>query len=394
MLDLTRLISRVGRGALTGVDRVEMAYLMRLARDDTPLWGIVHTAQFDYVFDPNGMAKLCDKITGKTPWGAMDLRALLRFKQSAAQKSVQSDLRRLAHKYVPIGQYSSLFSEVPKGIRYFNVGHSHLDANLFAVLHDECDAHISVLVHDVIPLTHPQFQRAGSVEKFEAKMLAVSRGADRVIYNSADSQAQAVNWMAKQGRVVPSVVAHLGVTVAAPSSVQIRGLDQNRPYFVVIGTIEPRKNHALLLDIWADMPLEDRPQLVIIGARGWNNAAIFAQLDRQIDDVLEVGTLRDGEIAQLLQGAAGLLFPSLVEGFGLPPAEAALLGTPVVCNDLPVYREFLGDYPIYAEVNDRYLWLKTITMLSDQAKTGDKPRQAAGNLPNWNEHFNLVLNLA
>ena len=104
--------------------------------------------------------------------------------------------------------------------------------------------------------------------------------------------------------------------------------------------------------------------------------------------------LSDGAVSALLQRSDGLLFPSHAEGFGLPPAEAALLGIPVVCADLPVYREFLQDYPVYLNATDMYLWETTIRNLTngkdDRSRT-DHPAASPDGLPTWDSHFNIVL---
>jgi glycosyltransferase involved in cell wall biosynthesis len=84
--------------------------------------------------------------------------------------------------------------------------------------------------------------------------------------------------------------------------------------------------------------------------------------------------------------------PSFAEGFGLPPAEALALGTPVIANDLPVYHEVLGNNPVYVPVANMYSWAEKIIEL---AQADRKERKAAVGeaswLPTWQEHFNLVL---
>ncbi len=83
-------------------------------------------------------------------------------------------------------------------------------------------------------------------------------------------------------RRAPVTVAPIGTTLAAPASAP-PDLDLSRPYFVALGTIEPRKNHALLLDAWdllaQRLPASAVPRLFIFGRRGWCNEAVFARLD-------------------------------------------------------------------------------------------------------------------
>ena len=152
--------------------------------------------------------------------------------------------------------------------------------------------------------------------------------ADVILCNSRATEADVLRLAAP--RRPRTVVAHLGVSVPEAGTPP-QGAWSGAPYFVTLGTIEPRKNHALLLDIWDRFAAEgrDAPHLLLCGARGWNNAAVFARLDAGNPLVQERPGLSDGEIAALLVHSRGLLFPSLAEGYGLPPIEAAALGLPI-----------------------------------------------------------------
>ena len=111
------------------------------------------------------------------------------------------------------------------------------------------------------------------------------------------------------------------------------------PYFVVLGTIEPRKNHLLLLNIWRRLAEQQRspPKLVIIGTRGWENEQVLDVLDRSVlvrPHVVEGSGMGDRGLMRLLANARALLMPSFAEGYGLPVVEALSLGTPVVASDI------------------------------------------------------------
>src|SRR5262249_41515194 len=95
------------------------------------------------------------------------------------------------------------------------------------------------------------------------------------------------------------------------------------PYFVVLGTIEPRKNHLLLLNVWRQLAERGgpTPKLVIVGARGWENEQIVDVLDRGLltrPHVLEVSGLKAAALLRLIKNARALLMPSFAEGYGLP----------------------------------------------------------------------------
>ena len=162
---------------------------------------------------------------------------------------------------------------------------------------------------------------------------------------------------------MPPVIAPLGVEAPA---IQRPERDES-PYFVSIGTIEPRKNHGVLLQAWdvlaKDMAPEDVPDLHIIGRRGWHAETFFRQLDAHPlrgRKIHEHGQMPDTEMHHLLAGARALLMPSLAEGYGLPPLEARALGVPSFVSDLPIFRETLGLSGVYLDPMDAYGWAKHI----------------------------------
>jgi len=388
-LDLSRLASRVGRGPWTGVDRVEAAYCAHLLTGHDPLFALVRTGMGFVLLDRAGVQGLWDRLRGATPWGAPDLLSRLFLKATDAKRAAESDLRRLCIARSGRGSLRTMLRRhLPRETIWLNVGHSNLQRHIFESFH-AFGGTATVLIHDMIPLDFPQYQRPGTVDDFRARMRRVGDLADLVIYNSQQSRKDAERYFTDWGRVPDGVVALLGVDVPTPTTVPIR---LNAPYFVTLGTIEPRKNHALLLTVWQLLAetMDQVPELVIIGARGWNNEAVFAQLDTKPAHIHELNGLDDGETAALVQGARALLFPSFAEGFGLPPAEALALGTDVVANALPVYCEALGNNAIYADVLDMYSWAKIINSLAFTREAEQKAHTPV-TLPTWADHFNLVL---
>ena len=402
LLDLTRLVSRLGREALTGVDRVELAWAERLlqgeVREGIPLFALVRTAFGFCLLDGHGVARIVALAHG-APLGRADLAGRLGRRHDPLRARAEAEAQRasVARCFGP-GLKRMLRRHLPPGTACFNMGHANLTPQVMAAL----PGFVTVLVHDTIPLDHPEFTRPGIPATFGRKMAAVSTRADLVVHSTHAARRLTEAHFTHMGRVPPGIVAPLGITTAAPIPAPVPGLDPARPFFVILGTIEPRKNHALLLDVWdrlADTHTpETLPQLVIAGSRGWRNSAVFERLDTQPPGVIEVSGLSDAALADLMHRSAGLLLPSHAEGYGLPPLEAASLGVPVVVSDLPVFRETLGDYAVYLDRTDVYSWMETIERLANSHRQEETcvGKKAAAHAPlgvaSWESHFNAVLN--
>lgn len=392
LIDLTRLVSRQGKGALTGVDRVELAWLDHLLTRDTPLFALLRTVPGYLLLDRAGAAQVADLAHGRAVTGANDLIGLLTRWRDPARGRAEAALRRIAiARVAPNGLSRALRAAMPQGGVWLNLGHTNLTARSFAAVR-AAGLRAFIMVHDTIPLDHPRYNRAGAAESFRRKLAAVAAHADLVIHTAPSTRAATEAHLSRMGRVPEGVTAPLGVTVAAPDATLLpKGIDLSQPYFVAVGTIEPRKNHALLLDIWARLaerpgPL---PQLYIVGNRGWADPALLARLNARPRGVTELPGLPDAALSALVSRARALLFPSHAEGYGLPPLEAAALGVPVICSDLPVLRDRLSDYAVYVDVSDSYAWQETITTQAGGDGRANRAQSIA--IPTWEAHFNAVL---
>jgi alpha-1,2-rhamnosyltransferase len=133
------------------------------------------------------------------------------------------------------------------------------------------------------------------------------------------------------------------------------GDGSDRPYLVV-GTIEPRKNHSYLLDAfelaWRRHP---RIRLCLAGAIGWNCDSVVERIRRHPRfgrSLFLFDDLSDAELQYAYRHAQALIMPSIAEGFGLPIVEALHLGLPVLASDTPIHREVGRDFCRYFELSD------------------------------------------
>ncbi len=379
LLDLTRLVRRAGR-PMTGVDRVEYAYLTHLP-DHGPLYGLIRSSMGYILLDQRGCAHLARCLEdGRFARATASPLQRLDPSRAAAEREAR---RHCLARCLPLGLGRMVRRHLPQGVHYLNTGHSNLTPRVCAAMKAR-GARIGVLIHDTIPLDAPDVTRPDRSAAFATSFRRAVTEADVILCNSAQTERDVLRHAAPH--CPRTQVALLGVD-PMPSGKAPAGPWTGQPYFVTLGTIEPRKNHALLLDLWGDIP---DAHLLICGSRGWLNEDVFKRLDARPDRVHELPGLDDAAVSGLLRHAAGALFPSLIEGYGLPPIEAAALKVPVLCNDLPIYRETLGDIPVYADVKDRYLWVTKIRQMAEDHRAG---RQQAPHYtpPSWEAHFKAAL---
>jgi len=275
------------------------------------------------------------------------------------------------------------------------VSHRALDrpGQIAAMRRQGC--HFVPLIHDLIPLMHPEFARAGQSETHRRRIVNTAALADAILVNSAATAAELNPWLSGRAMAPPIAVAALGVAppMVDPPPVALR------PYFVVLGTIEPRKNHMLLLNLWRQFAASlgpAAPRLVVVGRRGWENENVLDMLERctALDGVVrEAGNLHDRDVASLLRGARALLFPSFAEGFGLPLAEALALGVPVLTSDLPALREVGQSAPDYLDPLDGAAWRAAVLDYArpeSAARRAQMARLSGWTAPSWTRHFEAV----
>lgn len=420
LFDATRLVSRVGLSAPTGIDRVDLAYLQAIAAmPDVALHLVVVDVFGPQLLPPAAAGALLQK-TGHS-WrspaarssSAFDsiqhwLRAAgdepaprLRAPGNGAESPLRATMHALTH---PVGAWRlrRLIEPRRRPALYLNASHGRSFRSALSRWLQRHAIGGLFFVHDLIPLQHPEYNRRPEPARHAARLATVATHARAVVVNSEATRTSLLNYWQAQGRRAPPVHAlHLGAEPMLKLD-GVQPIEPVRPYFVMVGTIEPRKNHQLLLNLWRRMVETEgfaAPRLVLIGRRGWENQTLFNLLDRTpalAAHVAECSGLTDGEVATLVAGARALLNPSWAEGYGLPVAEALALGTPALVSDLPAHREVGGDFAEYIDPLDGSGWLKAIREYAAEPSPRRefyRHRLVSYRAPSWDEHLSQATGL-
>ncbi|MFL9840404.1 glycosyltransferase family 1 protein [Sphingomonas sp. ST-64] len=375
-LDVSRLLSRARHRTPTGIDRVELAYARALLD-----------------------AK--DRRVRFAAW--VPGLGLLAYRRSALRRYIAALERRWGTGgtagYPAAMRAWSGVMPIPAradGLHLI-VSHQHLDR-----LHrrGRRAERLCVYLHDAIPSEYPEYARPGGAERHRRRLRNSVAIADAILVNSHSTARSVETYMAEIGRRPEMLVAPLGIESAFVADRGADAGDAEPPYFVCVGTIEPRKNHLLLLQLWralAERLGDATPRLILAGRRGWENENIVDLLERcpaLQGKVTEAGRIGDRALARLLADARAVLMPSFAEGFGLPVAEALAAGVPVIASDIPVLRETGGEVPDYIDPLDGPGWSRAVLDYAEPQspmRAAQIARMRGWRAPTWDAHFRNVL---
>lgn len=282
------------------------------------------------------------------------------------------------------------------GSLYLNVTHTDFDLTAHAKWVRRHALRAAYLIHDLIPILHPEHCRAHAVARHAGRVRAAVRHGSGIIVGSAAVARDLASYVDGHGLTAPPIVvaplagAPIQRTPSTPASIC--------DYFLCVGTIESRKNHALLLDVWRRLHVRlgaAAPKLIIVGRWGSGSAAFrealaASGLAGRLIEILD--DCDDDTLATLMNGARAMLMPSLAEGFGLPMAEALSIGVPVIASDLPSFREIGRGVPVLLDPFDVDAWEARIAALD---RTGAHRQRWIDALHDytptrWTEHFACV----
>ena len=249
-------------------------------------------------------------------------------------------------------------------------------------------------IYDIISITHPQYCLERGVYNFMDFIGAHLQYADDIIVNAQATVDELQKLTQRLGISLPPChVIPLGADFAKQEIItedqvpkNVVEAVQDRPYILMVGTIEPRKNHKLLLEAYDKGLKEMGYNIIMAGYMGWNMEEFEQKLESHPDygkRIFHFTGLDDKAIAFLYQHAKFLAFCSYTEGFGLPIIEAIQRGTPVLAADVPVLREVGGDYCVWFEQDDAGELCEAVCALANSSGWYEK-------LKNNNKCFHAV----
>src|SRR5947209_8937990 len=231
-----------------------------------------------------------------------------------------------------------------------------------------------VTIHDLSLLLHADTHRADLVHRARRRLPAMTRVATHIITDSESVQRE--------------ICAHLGVAAEKITAVALaprrafhpvaemearatrRRLGVEDEFILFVGTVEPRKNLLTLVRAFDELLRQTnlRPQLVIAGQKGWLNDELFALIEQTAlaERILFTGYIPDEDLRALYSSCVVSVYPSLYEGFGLPPLEAMACGAPVIASRIPPIVETVGTAARLCEpTNVRELTAEIVALLSN-----------------------------
>jgi glycosyltransferase involved in cell wall biosynthesis len=247
-------------------------------------------------------------------------------------------------------------------------------------------ADIWIVVNDLIPILYPDLAPEGTpilMDRWLRWVVPLAKGALGISRSVATDLRAHLRVMGIGDRLrVDHFYLGAGLGTTGSSIGDVAGVaemfDGRGRVYLMVGTIEPRKNHAMAIDtfdrLWAS---GSTAKLVIFGRLGWRSGDVARRMRGHPEFGrrllwLEAGT--DAELDFAYRHAAALLFPSRCEGFGLPLVEAMIYGLPVLASDIAVFREIGGDYPRFFDLDAGGALDREIGQLEREPGPDDAPR--------------------
>lgn len=241
-----------------------------------------------------------------------------------------------------------------------------------------------VTVHDLSLFRRSQTHEDDNVRRGKRRIPIMIRRATAIIAPSEWTRREILEHFRiapERVRVIPEAARREMRPLTADEGAAVRqkhGLDG--PYLLFVGTIEPRKNLPVLLRAYDELlrRTSHRPKLVICGGGGWKNDEVYRLVtELGLGEMVRfLGYVVDEDLPALYSGAECFIYPSIYEGFGLPPLEAMACGTPVITSNASSLPEVVGDSGLMHEPEDYQGLTARLVEILGERSTADHLRQS------------------
>ncbi len=324
--------------------------------------------------------------------GAIDFLGLAHREPRGAAELVERGLR-IEHRAAPLGVLWQQLVLPRHLARLRDRGRVDLLWSPLQTLPVACPVPAVVSVHDLTVLLLPDAHRAkvrwSQVPFLEGSLTRARRVVAVSAATARDLEGQFPDaFFGQPGklRVIPHGVAPRFRPAGDEERAAIRSeLGCPGGYLLYVGTLEPRKNVAAVLDAWLALRHDDAlatPPLVLAGGYGWRSKGLVRRIERLRREpgagpgLQLLGRVDDATLARLYRGATAFVYPSFYEGFGLPVAEAMASGVPVVTSDRSSLPEVVGDAGLMVRPEDPSLLAGALRhLLADPALQRDLARR-------------------
>lgn len=246
-----------------------------------------------------------------------------------------------------------------------------------------------VTIHDVSFLRMPETTEEGNLRYLRSRIADTVKSADAIVAVSDFSAREVVELLDADPRKVHSIHQGISERFTPPGEDDVRKVRESygleRPYLLTVGTLEPRKNHVFLMDVFERMKDFDG-DLVIVGAMGWKCEPILERMRSSscASRIRYLEYVPEDRLCGLYGGAEVFLFPSLYEGFGFPPLEAMACGTQVISSPGGSLREVLAEGALLVEPGDADEWAARVSGAIGDNSQSERGRQQASKYT-WRE---------
>lgn len=257
--------------------------------------------------------------------------------------------------------------------------------------------YLGVLLHDLFPLTLAETCEQQTVEGFTAWFKHIVSHMDYFVTNSEATRSTLQAYLQENPALRPYPYRAASFTLGAELDLQSDGApseeamaiwDSPGTALLSLGTIEPRKNHQLLLDAFDLLCARNSPvTLIIVGRYGWKSDEIMQRIDSHAElgkRLIHLADASDADVREALARAGCMVCCSLDEGFGLPIVEGLVHGLKVFASDIPVFREVGGDACSYFPLGEPEALAAMLARWIDKYQRGEH-RAESFDWPCWKE---------